>query len=56
MNDHVILGAMLVFSMILTAFVGYLTYRAHRASQQIEGLTAATFLEVRKVLTGRPDR
>ena len=51
MTEHVILGAMLVFCMIQVAFVGYLAYRAHRSSQQIEGLTAATFLEVRKVLS-----
>ena len=50
MSDHTILGAMLVFSMILTTFVGYLVWRAHRLSEQIEGLTAATYLEARRAL------
>ncbi len=51
MSDHVILGAMLIFSMILTTFVGYFAWRAFRLSQQIEGLTAATYLEARRALT-----
>ena len=51
MNEHVILGAMLVFVVIQVAFVGYLAWRAFRLSQQIEGITAATFLEASRVLS-----
>jgi hypothetical protein len=51
MSDHTILGAMLVFSMILTAFVGYFAWRAYRLSQRIEGITAAVYLEARRALS-----
>ena len=51
MSDHAILGAMLVFCMILTTFVGYLAWRAFRLSQQIEGMTAAVYLEARRALS-----
>ena len=50
MSEHAFLAAVLGFVVLQVSFVGYLAYRAHRSSQQIEGLTAATFLEVRKVL------
>ena len=51
MSEHVILAGMLVFVVIQVSFVGYLAYRAHRSSQQIEGLTAATYLEARRALS-----
>jgi hypothetical protein len=50
-SDHAILGIMLVLIVLQVSFVGYLAYRVYRASQQIEGLTAATFLEARRVLS-----
>ena len=43
--------AILVFVALQVAFVGYLVFRAHQTAKQIEGLTAATFLEARRVLT-----
>lgn len=50
MSDHTLLAAMLVFVALLALVGLYMGYRVHRASQRIEGITAATFLEVRKVL------
>ena len=50
MSEHAFLAGVLGFVVLQVSFVGYLAYRAHRSAQQIEGLTAATFLEVRKVL------
>jgi hypothetical protein len=41
----------LVFVATQVSFVGYLAWRAFRLSQQIEGLTAATYLEARRALT-----
>jgi hypothetical protein len=43
--------AILVFVASQVAFVGYLVYRAHQTAKQIEGITAATFLEARRVLS-----
>ena len=51
MSDHAILGVVLGFVVLQVSFVGYLAYRVYRTSQQIEGLTAATFLEARRVLS-----
>jgi hypothetical protein len=50
MTEHAFLAGLLGFVILQVSFVGYLAYRAHRSAQQIEGLTAATFLEARKVL------
>jgi hypothetical protein len=50
MTEHTFLAGLLGFVILQVSFVGYLAYRAHRSAQQIEGLTAATFLEARKVL------
>jgi hypothetical protein len=49
--EHVVIIVCLTLGMLETAFVGYLAYRAYRSGQQIEGLTAATFLEARKALS-----
>jgi hypothetical protein len=43
--------ALLAFVVLQVSFVGYLAYRAHRTCQRIEGITAATVLEARRVLT-----
>lgn len=43
--------AILAFVVLQVSFVGYLAYRAHRSAQQIEGLTAATYLEARRALS-----
>lgn len=43
--------AILVFVVVQVSFVGYLAWRAFRLSQQIEGLTAATYLEAHRVLS-----
>jgi hypothetical protein len=48
--EHAVLAALLAFVVLQVSFVGCLAYRAHRTSQQIEGITAATFLEARRVL------
>ena len=40
----------LVFIAALTGFVGYLAYRVHPKSDQIEGITAAIYLQARRVL------
>ena len=50
MTEHAFLAAVLGFVVLQVSFVGYLTYKAYRSAQQIEGLTAATFLEARKIL------
>ena len=50
MTEQVVMIALLVFVAAQVAFVGYLAYRAHKTSQQIEGITAAAFLEARRVL------
>jgi hypothetical protein len=51
MTEHVLMIAILVFVVIQVSFVGFLAYRAYQSSKQIEGLTAATFLEARRVLS-----
>jgi len=53
MSEPTFLAAMLVFVALLTAVGLYLAYRVHQTSQRIEGITAATFLEARKVLESR---
>lgn len=51
MTEHVLMIAILVFVVLQVSFVGYLAWRAFRLSQQVEGITAATYLEARKVLS-----
>lgn len=51
MTEHVLMIAILVFVVAQVSFVGYLAWRAFKLSQQIEGITAATFLEARRVLS-----
>ena len=50
MSEHTIQLAMLVFVALQVCFVGFLAYKAHRSAKQIEGLTAATYLEARRAL------
>ena len=49
-GEHAFLAAMLAFVVLAVAFVGSMAYRVHRSSERIEGITAAVYLEVRKVL------
>ena len=53
MSEHTFLAAMLAVALIVLGVVSYMGFRVHQASQRIEGITAAVYLEVRKVL-GRP--
>jgi hypothetical protein len=48
MTEHALMIAILVFVVTQVSFVGFLAYQS---SKQIEGLTAATFLEARRVLS-----
>ena len=54
MTEHGFLAPMLAvvgFEVVVLGLVlGYLTYRISRILDRVEGVTAATFLEVRKVL------
>ncbi|MBI1962383.1 MAG: hypothetical protein HYS37_03325 [Candidatus Rokubacteria bacterium] len=55
MTEHGFLALMLAVVMalgVLQALVlGYFTYRIHQILERMEGVGAATFLEVRKVLS-----
>lgn len=51
MTEHGFLAAMLAVVALATTAVGYMTYRVHRSARHLEGLMAAIFLEVRKVLS-----
>jgi len=53
MSDHAILGAMLVLSLLLTAWGLSFVFRAYRKSERIEGIVAAIYLEARKILESR---
>ena len=57
MTEHGFLAAMLAvvgFEVVVLGLVlGYLTYRISRILDRVEEVTAATFLEVRKVLGSR---
>ncbi|MBI2204374.1 MAG: hypothetical protein HYU41_11050 [Candidatus Rokubacteria bacterium] len=55
-TEHTFQSAVLLVSIILTTFVGYLVYRVHRSSQQLEGLIAATYLEARRALEAAAKR
>ena len=54
MTEHSFQSAMLAlvgFEVVVLGLVlGYFTYRISRILDRVEGVTAATFLEVRKVL------
>ena len=49
MTEHFMIGA-LIFIVAQVAFVGYLAYLAHRSSNEMEGLTAALYMEAREAL------
>ena len=50
MTEHAFMIACLAFTAATTVFVGYLAYRVYRKSEQIEGITAAIYLQARRVL------
>ena len=50
MSEHAFLAAMLAAVGLEVAAVGYMAFRVHRISERIEGIGAAVFLEVRRVL------
>ena len=50
MTEHVFMIGALIFIAAMTLFVGYLVYRVHRKSDQIEGIIAAVYLQARRVL------
>jgi len=50
MTEHVVIISFVVFIAALTAFLGYLAYRIHRKSEKIEGITAAIYLQARRML------
>ncbi len=54
MTEHGFLAAMLALSIfevaVLGLVLGYFTYRIFRKSERVEGITAATYLEVKKFL------
>ncbi len=55
MTEHTFLGALLAVSifevLVLGVVLGTITYRVYRKSERIEGLTAAVYLEARKILS-----
>ncbi len=51
MSEHGVLAAMLALVGLEVVVLGYLTYRIFQILERVEGVGAATFLEVRKVLT-----
>ena len=51
MSEHWFLAAMLAVVGLETLVAIYLAYRAFRISERIEGLTAATYLEAREILS-----
>ncbi len=50
MTEHWFLAAMLALVGFEVVVLGYITYRIFRILERVEGVGAATFLEVRKVL------
>ena len=50
MTDHAFMIGALIFIAATTLFVGYLVYRVHRKSDQIESIVAAVYLQARCVL------
>ncbi len=51
MTEHGFLAAMLAVVGFEVVVLGYITYRIFRILERMEGVGAATFLEVRKVLS-----
>ena len=51
MTEHAFLAAMLALVGLEVVVLGYLTYRIFRILERVEGVGAATYLEVRKVLS-----
>ena len=51
MTEHGFLAAMLALVGLEVVVLGYITYRIHRILERVEAVGAATFLEVRKVLS-----
>jgi hypothetical protein len=50
MIEHGFLAAMLALVGLEVVAVGYLAYLTSRVLERVEGITAATYLEVRKAL------
>lgn len=50
MTEHWFLALMLALVALECLAALYLVYRVHRRSERIEGLTAAVYLEARKIL------
>ena len=50
MTEHAFMIGALIFIAATTLFVGYLVYRVHRKSDQIEGIIAAVYLQARREL------
>ncbi len=57
MTEHAFMATMLALVgfevLVLGLVLGYFTYRVSRILERVEGVGAATFLEVRKVLNQR---
>jgi hypothetical protein len=53
MNEHGFLAAMLAVVGLEVLLLGYLAYRTSRVLDRVEGISAATYLEIRKTL-GQP--
>ena len=55
MTEHGFLAAMLALValevVVMASILGYFSYRVHQILERVEGVGAATFLEVRKILT-----
>jgi len=51
MTEHWFLAAVLALVSVETLVAIYFVYRIHRESERIEGLTAAVYLEARKILS-----
>ena len=51
MTEHWFLAAMLVIVAVQGVISLYIGYRVWRKSERIEGLTAAVYLEARKILS-----
>jgi flagellar biogenesis protein FliO len=49
-TEHIFMIAALIFIAAMTLIAGYLVYRVHRKSDQIEGIVAAVYLQARRVL------
>ena len=50
MTEHAFLATMLAVDLIGLVVIGCMGFRVHQASQRIEGITAAVYLEARQAL------